>query len=122
MDEDASASAGSGHISVTQKKQPEWLNQYRYNTQEEGDKESGGRKASTGYSQGAGFNDTQLDAGLPGAVDEDSGTETVAVQLLRTKLEQGAIDRLEFEHIRAVMLRSMAMTDGAEVAVAVTDV
>jgi len=122
--------AETGHISFTQKKQPEWLNQYRYDQATDIAEERGGgganetRRSSGGYSKGAGFVETQLNASIPGAVVVEEETETVAVQLLRTKLEQGAIDRLEFEHIRAVMLRSMALTDGDQVptAVAITDV
>lgn len=123
--------AETGHISFTQKKQPEWLNQYRYETANSaaaagggGNGTKDGRRSSDGYSKGSGFAETQLNAAIPGAVEVEEETETVAVQLLRTKLEQGAIDRLEFEHIRAVMLRSMALTDGDQVptAVAITDV
>ena len=115
----------TGHVSFTQKKQPGWLNQYRYEASgDDNGNATDSRRSSDGYSHGGGFVETQLNAGLPGAVVEEEETETVAVQLLRTKLEQGAIDRLEFEHIRAVMLRSMALTDGDQLptAVAVTDV
>ena len=69
---------------------------------------------SSQYTAGGGFNESQLSADIPGVVwggegGAESGTVTLA--LLQTKLEQGAIDRLEFDHIRAVMLRSIALTD-----------
>ena len=69
---------------------------------------------SSQYTAGGGFNESQLSADIPGVVGgEEGGAEsgTVALGLLQTKLEQGAIDRLEFDHIRAVMLRSIALTD-----------
>ena len=67
---------------------------------------------SSQYTAGGGFNESQLNADIPGVVEEGGAESgTVALELLQTKLEQGAIDRLEFDHIRAVMLRSIALTD-----------
>lgn len=95
---------------------PKELKEYRYNGPTV--------PPSTQYTAGGGFTETQLSADIPGVVGEEKSAEsgTVAVQLLRTKLEQGAIDRQEFEHIRAVMLRSIAMTDDDFATISVTDV
>ena len=117
--------------SQQQNKQPEWLSQYRYTPENDTQEAEGATlplvRLTTRYTDGSNFAETQPGAAtIPGAVvvesEEREEVGTVAVQLLQTKMAQGAIDRQEFEHIRAVMLRSIAVHDSDFSVVATTDV